>query len=775
MDEAPIYEFGPWRLDAAQRLLFREGERVQVPPKILETLLVLVENHGRIVEKEFLISRLWPDSFVEDGSLLRNVSTLRSLLADGQDGGPFIETIPKRGYRFVAPVSLVGDDAPAARSAPHEPGAPAIHPRRWPWVRVAAAAAALAAMIVAVTLLWRWNRPPALDFAERDWLVVSDFENHTGDARFDRGLQAAFTIALEQSRHVNLVPRSRITNVLRRMGKPPDQRVDEGIAQEICAREGARAMVAASIVRTGERYGLVVKLIDPRTGLAVRSYSRRIGTEDGVLDSLDDIARELRRDLGESLAELSLASRPLPQVTTASLEALQQFAEGRELWARGKYEDSLAAYEAAVRLDPDFAMAHAALGSGLSGPFIQGSRSRTEFEKALALSARTTERERLLIEFRSHAALMHYEEATRLAETYLRIYPDDVEARRDLAYLLLVSRRCEGAVAHYEQILRISKLDAHANVNLGTCFYILGKHADSIAAYERAFAIEPDWISETLYNRQFGYPLIYLDQAARAREVYALNLGAPEADEKANALRSLAFVDLFEGKYQTARSRLREAIPLFGRHSLNHARTCLFLSQLEHSLGNERSALAELAQVEALLTEPRNGVEYNFYCRMGAELARMGELGKAQIIAKTCRVELDSESDFGRADLYRLEGEIELARGNAAKAAELLALADSDFTGPLTVDSLARAYRRLGRNDDAVALFEKLIATPDVLGWEAQLPWTEAHVSLAELYVERGDTEKARKLLDTFLARWKDADPRLPLLLRARSLTTLAQ
>jgi DNA-binding winged helix-turn-helix (wHTH) protein/tetratricopeptide (TPR) repeat protein len=773
MDQGPIYQFGPWRLDAVQRLLFREGERVQVPPKILETLLVLVENHGRIVEKEFLISRLWPDSFVEDGSLLRNVSTLRSLLADGQDGGPFIETIPKRGYRFVAPVSLVREDVPAVSSATIGPEVLAVRRPRKAWILAAAAVLALAA--IGVAFLGKWDRSPALDFAERDWLVVADFENHTGDARFDRGLQAAFTIALEQSRHVNLVPRSRITNVLRRMGKPTDQRVDERIAAEICAREGARAVVTASIVRAGQQYGLVAKLIDPRTGLAVRSYSRRIGNEDGILDALDDIARELRRDLGESLAELSRASRPLPQVTTASLEALQQFAEGRDLWARGKYQDSLVAYGAAVNLDPEFAMAHAALGSGLSGPIFHTSRGRAELETALALAARTTERERLLIEIRSNAALRHHDEAIRLAEAYLRVYPDDVDARRDLAYLFLVGRRCESAVAHYEEILRISAFDANANVNLGTCFYILGRHADAIAAYERAFTIEPDWISETLYNRQFGYPMIHSDQSARAREVYALNLSAPAADKRANALRSIAFVDLFEGKYQTARSRLREAAPLFGQHFLNHARTRLFLSQLERSLGNQRSALAELAQVETLLTETLDGVDYNFYCRMGAELARMGALGKAQIVAKACRVKLDSERNDARADLYRLEGEIELARGNAAKAVELLALADSDFTGPLTVDSLARAYHRLGRNDDAIALYEKLISMPDVLGWEAQQPWTEAHVSLAELYLNRGDSEKARKLLDTFLARWKDADPGLPLLLRARSLTTLAQ
>src|SRR5215467_5189169 len=99
------YFFGEFRLDAVQRALFRKDDFVSLTPKALETLLFLVERHGRIVDKKELMDAVWPDTFVEEVSLARNVSVLRKILSENEDGQSFIETIPKRGYRFVARVS----------------------------------------------------------------------------------------------------------------------------------------------------------------------------------------------------------------------------------------------------------------------------------------------------------------------------------------------------------------------------------------------------------------------------------------------------------------------------------------------------------------------------------------------------------------------------------------------------------------------------------------------------------------------------------------------
>ena len=115
------YEFGPYRIDTGERLLYRDGELIPLPPKVVGTLLVLVGNAGRMVDKADLMKAVWPDTFVEEGALTRNISLLRKTLGDTGDEAAYIETIPRRGYRFVAPVRTVG----AAETASGDPGAPA--------------------------------------------------------------------------------------------------------------------------------------------------------------------------------------------------------------------------------------------------------------------------------------------------------------------------------------------------------------------------------------------------------------------------------------------------------------------------------------------------------------------------------------------------------------------------------------------------------------------------------------------------------------------------
>src|SRR5918993_1223402 len=110
--ETHSYEFGPFRLDPAERLLLREGEAVPLEPKVFDTLLLLVRNSGHLLAKDELMNNVWPDAVVEEGSLTRNISTLRRALGEGENGLRYIETVPRRGYRFVARVRDSGDESP---------------------------------------------------------------------------------------------------------------------------------------------------------------------------------------------------------------------------------------------------------------------------------------------------------------------------------------------------------------------------------------------------------------------------------------------------------------------------------------------------------------------------------------------------------------------------------------------------------------------------------------------------------------------------------------
>src|SRR5262245_51879918 len=107
-----LYEFGPFVLDAEERVLRRDGQPVALTPKAFDTLLALLERNGRVVGKEELMNRVWPDSFVEESNLAFNISVLRKTLAEGGEEAQFIETVPKRGYRFVASVRQTLVDTP---------------------------------------------------------------------------------------------------------------------------------------------------------------------------------------------------------------------------------------------------------------------------------------------------------------------------------------------------------------------------------------------------------------------------------------------------------------------------------------------------------------------------------------------------------------------------------------------------------------------------------------------------------------------------------------
>ena len=104
------YEFGPFQLDAANHSLLRDGQLVQLTPKAFDLLEVLVQNNGRLIEKDELLKEVWPDSFVEEGNINRNISIIRKVLGEDATGKPYIETVPKRGYRFVASVKTTNEN-----------------------------------------------------------------------------------------------------------------------------------------------------------------------------------------------------------------------------------------------------------------------------------------------------------------------------------------------------------------------------------------------------------------------------------------------------------------------------------------------------------------------------------------------------------------------------------------------------------------------------------------------------------------------------------------
>lgn len=767
----PSLAFGPYEADLHSGELRKNGTRIKIQDLPLRLLCVLAENAGQVITRDELQKQLWPeDTFVdfEDG-LNTAVKKLREALGDDAEKPRYIETIPRRGYRFVAEVKeiapptravVLSGERSSSEVSSESPAAIRRRPSRWKtWV----AAAAAVLIFLSGLGVWLLYGRPAFSFNARDSVLVSDFENQTGDPRFDAALQTAFTVSLAQSRHANVFPRVRIASVLQMMGKPQTERITPAVGREICQRENIRGLVTGSITRTGQEYALSAELIDPQTGATVRSYMERSYGEDHVLDALDVIAADVRRDLGESLYQIHRADRPLPQVTTSSLTALKQYADGTALWHQGKYKEAGTLLRAAVQTDPDFAMAHAALGndyfSYIANAPVQG---KEEYEKALALSARTTDRERLIIQTSYAADLGHIADADVLYRAYLSQYPDDWAMLSDYALLLRRHGRGPEAIAQYKELIRLAPDDAKTYVEMATAYRTLNQVPEALSAYAEGFRLDPYWLTTGDTAREYGFLLIQNGEDKKAEQIFSGMLDKPETRE--SVTRSLALLDTYHGRFASAGKRFEECLTILQNQQagLSKARVHLWLAILADGEGDVRAERRELDAAfdnfEAL------GPKVIFGTWLGRQYVRGGALDKAEKLESLIAPLTDAKSAEQRGYSQLLEGEIALAQGHADKAIELFTFSNTENSTAFSVEALAHAYQEAGKTDDAIIWYEKFLSLPNrAISWEPQQPWLAAHCILAADYLAKGDREKAKQTLSRLAGLWKDADPNLRL------------
>jgi DNA-binding winged helix-turn-helix (wHTH) protein len=248
-----VYQFGPLEVNVASGELLKNGRAIRVQEQPYRFLLVLLETPGEVVSREELRSRLWPDdTFVDfDGSLRVAVRKLREALDDNAEDPRYIETIPKRGYRFL--VTEVHHSDPAAKIEAPRQGLAALHPAatsfnsspsRKPLLYGIAAAAVLA-LAAGGTFLWH-QRNQANPLTDKDELVLADFTNTTGESVFDDTLRQALAIQLEQSPFLKIMDDEQVQQTMRLMSLPPGTHVTNQTAHDICVRNAVAATIDGS-------------------------------------------------------------------------------------------------------------------------------------------------------------------------------------------------------------------------------------------------------------------------------------------------------------------------------------------------------------------------------------------------------------------------------------------------------------------------------------------------------------------------------------------------
>jgi DNA-binding winged helix-turn-helix (wHTH) protein/tetratricopeptide (TPR) repeat protein len=786
---SPMLKFGPYVVELAAGEVRKNGSRIRLQEKPLRVLVLLAERQGQLVSREELKKHLWPeDTFVDfETGLNTAVSKLRDALSDSAENPLYIETIPRRGYRFISPVEFVNGHRPSAGNSDNGQNAqlaPALIPaadglseaearkvagarpkrRTALWISLAAAV-----FIIAGAAYWLTHGRPALSFHSRDSVLIADFENQTGDPRFDNALGTAFGVSIAQSRYANIYPRMQLDAVLKRMGRQQGERITASLGREICQRESVRGLVVSSITRTGQEYSLTTQLIDPRSGEPVRSFTERSHGEDHILDALDVLSKETREALGESLYQIHQADKPLPQVTTRSLSALQQYAEGSALWRRGKYPEAVTLYRAAVAGDPDFAVAHAALGNAYYS-FINNAPEdgKKEYEKALSLSSRTTDRERMIIETQYASSQNHVVEADLLFRSYLDRYPDDSVMRFNYASLLPKKERAADAIEQYKQVLRVAPDFAHAYIGIATAYKELNNFPAALQAYSKAFEIDPQMLTAGNINREYGFALVANGEDQKAEQLFSALLAKPETRQ--NGLRSLAFLDLYHGRYASAQGRLQESLEILKPQNspLSVGRVHLLLATVAQGEGDTKGHRKNLDAALAGLKDIQSKVIFG--AMLADAYARAGFMDQAQKIAAIITPIADQHSSEQLGYVHLVQGDIAFAAGKHDEAIELLTQSDRENRTGFSTEAIAYAYQQSGDAEKAITSYEKMFSSRDLsLSWEPQQRWLEARYTLASDYAMRGDKQKARETLAKLLNLWKDADPNLPLLKQAQA------
>ena len=609
---------------------------------------------------------------------------------------------------------------------------------------------------------------PALAFNERDWVVIADFENLTNDAAFDRPLQTALALAIEQSQYVNVVPQVRVRAALQRMQRTATVRLDVDLASELALREGARAVVAAGIAQVGGRYVLNARIIDPRDRTALRSESAHARTKSAVLSALDDLGIRIRRRLGESLASLEEQRRPLPHATTASFEALNLFAEARRLGALDR-DKQMTLLRQTVAIDPDFALAHADLGLAL---YLRNERTEGErhFERALSLADRLTTREQLWIRAVADDTRGDRDQAVTHYEAYLTQYPDDAAAWFRLGWALMAGlSQYEPAARAFSRALDIDPNDASAQVNLATCYAGLSREREAVAAYQKAFELRPELLTSLFVNHEYGFTLVRLGELEKAAGVFATMVEQKDQSSRARGHRSLALLEMYRGRYSTAQNELREAILLNKATGggLSEFRDRLFLATVLAARGMSAAAREEVAGAGTLMaTETLSPTWLHL---LGRAYARGGQVQEAARLLARLPEAADSTaaSDVNRsttadvASIWLLGGEVDLARGRTAEALNAFEIAHRVRPSSESLEARARAYVVAKRYEEAATALAELIERRE-LGRESQQDWLMAHLGLGLVYEQQGKRDEAAQLYDALHLIWAGAEPDLP-------------
>jgi DNA-binding winged helix-turn-helix (wHTH) protein/tetratricopeptide (TPR) repeat protein len=804
--------FQAFRLDTANQCLWRGQERVAIPPKPYDMLRYLVENPGRLVTHDELLEKLWPEIYVNPELIRKYILDIRKTLGDRPDKPEFIETVTKRGYRFIAPVidesatpppelGTQKRDTESGRSASVSSGSAAVErevgshvtpqpplsqssplpgvPSSSAGVKVAEVTGTsgrlwkllipATAILVAAIGGWFYFRShrTATALTEKDTIVLADFDNKTGDAVFDDTLKTALNVSLRQSPFLNVLSHSEVEQTLQQMTRPAGTKLTPEVVSELCQRAGSKAYLAGTIGSLGSQYVLGLRAVNCRSGDTLAEEQVTAASKEKVLDTLGKAASKLRGELGESLSSVQKYETPVADATTSSLEALKAYSLGQKTrFAKGETA-ALPFFKRAVELDPKFALAYRAMAVAYSDGNEIG-RAAEYSRKAHDLREKVSERERFSIDgFYYFIATGELEKAAQTYELWKQTYPRDSIPYANLGYIYFSLGNYEKALEESREALRLEPNNALSYLNVGGGYTSLNRLDEAEAVYKQAE--ERRLESETLLLGRYQLAFLKGD-APKMAQLASAAMGKQGTEDLLLAAR--ADTEGWYGKLNNAHELTRRAMNS-AQH--NDAKESAASYQAAAALREAESGNQEQARADAnaaLKLAPNRDVRVV----AALALARAGDTTAAERLVAELDKTFPLDTLVQRYWLPTIRAAVALERKDPKRAIELLKDTSTIELGqaPSSLNIFlcpayirGEAYLMLHDGNRATAEFQKFI---DHRGVVVNFPWGAlAGLGLARAYALQGDTAKAKAAYQDFLTLWKDADPDIPILIAAKA------
>ncbi|MGA2299759.1 MAG: protein kinase [Candidatus Acidiferrum sp.] len=626
------------------------------------------------------------------------------------------------------------------------------------WFRWVAVTGATVLVIGLAVGGWLFHTRKAHALTEKDTIVLSDFDNKTGDAVFDDTLKQGLSVQLEQSPFLNLLSDRKVNETLKLMGRPAGDRLTPEVTHEVCQRTSSKAMLTGSIAGLGSQYVIGLKAVNCNTGDVLAEAQEQAAGKEAVLKALDAAAVSMRGKLGESLSSVEKYATPVEEATSPSLEALKAFSIAEKMTGVRGFAVARPFFQRAVELDPNFARAYSAI-AGLYG-------SAEYARKAYELREKVSERERFHIEGIYYGTVGDSEKQAQTYELYQQAYPRDYYPHVMLGNISSSLGDWEKALEEFREALRLGPNGAGNYVNLGFAYTALNRLDEAEEVFKQAE--ERGLANEFLPLCRYLMAFLKGDTGQMARLVSAA-MGKPGTEDV--LLAAQADTEGWYGNLKNAHELTGRAVDS-AQHNDAKERAAAYQAVAalrEVEAGNREQARAEAKA--ALKLAPNRDVR----AIAALALARAGDTAGAEKLA----VELDKtfplDTLVHRYWLPTIRAGVALERKDPNRAIELLkTVSPIELGQPSNIISWlcpvyvrGEAYLMLHDGHRASAEFQKFI---DHRGIVVNFPWGAlARLGLARAYALQGDTAKAKAAYQDFLTLWKDADPDIPILIAAKA------